>query len=157
MVRRSTRRRPVLELLGAGVLLSESSVIRSGGLAALTATGSREKAAVELHGGAINGSCHGGKGPGSPLNLNGRGVVQSLGLTSLSFQGTLQLGAASPEGSDVLSTKGGRITTVFAAARQPISGPTAFGPKGVEVPLNYTITGGSGKWAGASSSGIAVM
>jgi hypothetical protein len=142
MIRKKFCRRPELESLEAMVLLSGTSVVRHSGVAALVAPVAKTAGPIVLSGSA-RGTFQAEGGAGAPTSFSGKGHISPLGNATL--KGSLQLAIANPTGSVTLTVK--KHGQLFAS----------LSTKGLGSPVFYTITGGTGTFAGDSGSGEAIL
>jgi hypothetical protein len=143
MNRMTYRRRPEFESLESMVLLSGVAAAGRHAAAALVATRPVTDALVSLSGTAA-GTYRSGKAAGSPVTFTARGSVSPLGKAKVT--GSLQLSIASPTG-----------TMTIAAGHNKVFANLSTKGLGAPVFINITITGGAGKFAGASGSGEAIV
>src|SRR5262245_33067420 len=142
MIRKKFSRRPELESLETMVLLSGVSVLRHSGVAVLVAREPQSSGPILLSGTA-RGTFRSGRGAGAPTSFSAKGSIGPLGKATL--KGSLQFHVANPTGSVTLSVKNkGKL---FAS----------LSTQGLGSPVFYTITGGTGAFAGDSGSGEAIF
>jgi hypothetical protein len=147
------RWRPRLEVLEDRSLPSSTSVIAP---VALGPAAAHAAAPVPITPwGVVSGTWVPGpapKGGGTLQVLTGSGTVSPVGpvqaALKLQVPGTAQAGRAS--GTLTLTTTRGTVTL-------QLQGPLTRGLGGTTLPLNYKITGGTGKYAGATGSGVVVL
>jgi hypothetical protein len=142
MIRKKFGRRPELESLEAMVLLSGTSVVRHSVGAALVAPVAKTSGPIVLSGTA-RGTFQSGRGAVAATSFSAKGPISPLGKATL--RGTLQLQTANPTGSVTLTVK--KHGQLFASLTT----------KGLGSPVFYTITGGTGTFAGDSGSGEAIL
>jgi hypothetical protein len=143
MKRLTIRWRPELESLESMVLLSGvagAAERPAYAAAAMVATRPVSNAVVSLSGSA-SGTYRAGRALGSPYSFSGKGNISPLGRASV--KGSLQLAAQT--GQMTVATRHGKIFANLST------------PGGVGPPVNYTITGGTGQFAGASGTGTGVL
>jgi hypothetical protein len=138
MMRQSFRRRPEVESLESMVLLSGLSMVERPGVAALVARQAQINSSTPLSGTATGTYT---ERRGAPIHFSAKGSFSSLGNSTL--KGTLNLSTGNASGKVTISVK--KQGKVFANLTEA----------GVGSPVLYTITGGTGKLAGASGSGEA--
>ena len=136
MKRLMYRRRPQFESLESMVLLSGTAVAVHPAAAAMVAMEPASTIPASISG-TVKGTYHAGKAAGSPVTFTSSGMVSPLGHVTL--KGSLQLSTTS--GNLILSTKHGKVQ----AGAVVKTFPTIF---------TYTITGGTGRFAGATGSGL---
>jgi hypothetical protein len=132
--------RPEFDSLESMVLLSGLAAVghRAHG-AAMVRIEPALDVAVGLSGTA-RGTYHSGKALGSPVSFSGKGPVTPLGHATV--KGSLQLDVQMPTGQITLTARHTRIFANLSTA-------------GLGQPFFYTITGGTGQFAGVSGSGVA--
>ncbi len=139
MKRRTYRRRPEFESLESMVLLSGIAAAEHEhhAAAAMVATKPVREALISLSGTA-SGTYRSGRAAGSPYTFTGKGTVSPLGRATVS--GSLQLAVSAPTGQITVATRHGKI---FAS----------LSTSGLGAPVFYSITGGTGRFAGATGHG----
>jgi hypothetical protein len=141
MNRKSFRRRLEVESLESMTLLSGVSVTGHHAVAALVARETQSSVTIALLGTA-HGTYRAGSGYGAATSFNARGKLTPIG--AVTVKGSINLTAAISQGTATISTKRGKIFTSLVG-------------QGLNSPAFYTITGGTGRLAGASGSGEAVV
>jgi hypothetical protein len=140
MVRKTCRRQPEFETMETLVLLSGASIVGQHGVAALVARGPHVTGPIVLMG-TVNGTYKADEGLKGPIRFDVKdATVHPLGKASV--KGSVQVGALGFTGSSILRSLHGAVFTNLST-----SGPGSL--------LIYTITGGSGKFAGATGHGVA--
>jgi hypothetical protein len=140
MKRLLSRRRPEFEALESMLLLSGASATDHHPAAA-AAVGRPSLALGSLFGTA-SGTYSFGRAAGAPVTFSGKGNVSPLGRATV--RGSLQLAVASPSGRMIISARHGKVFADLSTA-------------GLGAPVFYTITGGTGRWAGAAGLGEAIV
>lgn len=131
-MKKSNRIRPVVESLESMMLLSTATA----GLHAVAQVAA-EATTVALHG-TIKGT---GTIAGTTLTVHGSGKLGKVGVATLTGSGDL---AAPPDSITIDTHKGDLVLT--ATEKQVISGTSGH--------VTYTISSGTGKYAGVTGSGL---
>jgi len=139
-MRKPVRRRPVVESLESLMLLSTFASTHA--VAAEVSARGVNAGPIVLEGSA-RGFYRSGRAPGSPISFMARGNISPLGPATI--KGTFQATVNPPTGTVVISA--GRRGAVFA---------TLASTEDPNV-VTYTITGGRGRFAGASGNGTATI
>ena len=140
MNRKLFRRRPEFESMESMVLLSAVSIMSHSRAAAIAESAAMPQSSVLT--GTVRGTYSSRGGPGSAKTVSAKGSIAPLGKVTL--KGSVELTNPSRGGSITISTKHGKVFV-------------KLGANGIGSPLFYTITRGTGKLAGVSGTGEAVI
>ncbi len=141
MIRRRTHRSPVFDWMEERVFLSGLATPTLHDVPPLIATRAQDRDPVVLSGTA-KGTYSSRRAPGAPLNFTAAGAITPIGRVSL--KGSIEVNAQSPTGRLTISTGHGKLFAELSALE----------PSDAYL---VTITGGTKRWTGVSSSGEAIV